>query len=98
MCQFVKSSAVIARRVVKQLAERKMDGVGGTRIESAVSLIVRDLRARVPKDLLAGFDGGESGISFRLRRGNSINLLCVEYGVDAMDEPGFSLSPGLLMV
>jgi hypothetical protein len=38
-----------------------------------------------PKDLLAGFDGGESGMSPRLLRGNSINLFGVEYGVDAMD-------------
>jgi hypothetical protein len=48
--------------------------------------------------LLAGFDGGERGMSPRLLRGNSINLFGVEYGVDAMDKPGFALSPGLLVV
>src|ERR1019366_2153709 len=96
--QLVESGAVIARRVVEQLAERKMDGVGGTRIEGAVGLIVCNFRARVPKDLLAGFDGGESGMSPRLLRGNSINLFGVENGVDAMYEPGFTLPPGLLVV
>src|ERR1035437_10090228 len=96
--QFVESGAVIARCVVKQLAERKVNGIGGTRIEGAVGLIVCNFRARVPKDLLASLGGGESGMSPRLLRGNSINLFGVENGVDTMDEPGFSLPPGLLMV
>ena len=61
VCQLVERGSVIARRVVKQLAQRKVDGVGRARIESPVGLIVCNLRARVPKDLLAGFDGGESG-------------------------------------
>src|ERR1019366_4591467 len=52
----------------------------------------------VPKDLLAGFDGGESGMSPRLLGGDSINLLGVKDGVDAMDKPGFRLPPVLFMV
>jgi len=65
-----------------------MDGVGGTRIEGAVGLIVCNFRARVPKDLLAGFDGGEDGMSPRLLRGNSINLFGVEDGVDGCRRDG----------
>jgi len=59
---------------------------------------VGNIRARVPKDLLAGFDGRECGMSPWLLRGDSINLFGVEDGVDAMDKPGFRLPPVLFVV
>jgi hypothetical protein len=64
-----------------------MNAVRCPAVESAVRLVVADLGAGVLQDLLTGLGSLEWRVLPGFICRNPVDLLCIENGVHAMDEP-----------
>jgi hypothetical protein len=86
--KFMKRRSVIAGGIFEGGFGRKMNAVLRPAVEGPVRLVMEHLRTGPGKDTLTRLDRLERCVLFRAVRGYAVNLLCVEYCVNAMDQPG----------
>src|ERR1051326_8773418 len=82
----MQGGAVIACSLLESVFRRQMNAVCQPIVESAIRLIVEDCCAGVVQNLLSRLDHLEHCPCVRSPFGNAFNLLCVEDGIDTMNE------------
>ena len=86
MCKFMENRAVIAGSISESLFGREMDAILSAIVECPVGLVMYHLCPGALQDLFTGLHCFKGSVLFRSVRGNSIHLLGIEDGVDAMDQ------------
>src|SRR5262249_24866576 len=86
MGKFVKRGTVKARCVTESFLWGQVYAVRQPIVESAIRLIVEDSRVGILQDLLGRLDHFEHRPIARGPFGNAFDLLCVENGINAMNE------------
>src|SRR5260370_13311573 len=89
MCQLMQCGAVVSGGVLEGVLRWQVDAVLRAAVECAIRLVVRDVRARILQDLLTRVDSLESCVLLGRVVRNVLDLLSVEDGVHAVNEPGF---------
>src|SRR5437879_4767108 len=82
----MQRSAVIACSVLESVLWWQVNAVRRPIVEGAICLIVEDCRAAVVQNVLGRLDHFEHRALFRGPFGNAFDLLCVENGVNAMNQ------------
>src|SRR3984957_20722240 len=85
----MQCGAVVSGGVLEGVLRRKVDAVLRAAVERAIRLVVRDVRARILEDLLTRLDSLESCVLLGRVLWNMLDLLSVEDGVHAVNEPRF---------
>ncbi len=85
----MQCGAVVSGGVLEGVLRWQVDAVLRAAVECAIRLVVRDVRARILQDLLTRVDSLESCVLLLRVWRNVLDLLSVEDGVHAVNEPGF---------
>src|SRR5690349_9481768 len=85
MGQLVKRRPVVVRRGPEGVLRRQMDGILRSAVEGAVRLVMSDPGTGIGEDLLAGLGHVPLVALAGLVGWNSVHLLCVENGIDAVN-------------
>src|SRR5215469_18343763 len=86
MGKFMQCSAVVACGVLEGLLWWQVNGVRHPIVESEICLIVENGRAGIPQNSFTRLDHFEQGPLLPGPRRNAFDLLCVEHGVDTVNQ------------
>ena len=93
MGKFMKGGPIVRGSIFERFLGRKMNRILGAVVESAIRLVVEQLRPGLLNDFFARVRNLKRRALFFLESRDALNLRCIENGVDAPDQTrlGFSI-------